>query len=149
MKVISHNLAFALLSMFQTKYFCQFLLFFFLHYSFVFSYKIDSSCATEGVEELVRRSMLSAFGMAESARRRLVSRPLDPETKELLGYMLLKENIDTAELEKPGKLNKIINIYQNIIGHFKEEVKDDDPIDEDDVVRIVSLKSRPSQSMDS
>jgi hypothetical protein len=101
----------------------------------VLGFKIDQSCIQQGIEDLVRDAMRSAFEMAASARDRIDANPLDRDTAELVGFLFAKQNASPAQLRTSGQLAKTLNVLRNIYNNFRIEIGSGN-VPNDDVVSL-------------
>lgn len=97
----------------------------------VLSFKIDASCATKGVDRLVRDAMTNAFSMADSAVRRLNQDPYDEHTVDLIRLLFLPK--DGQDPNNRVKMGKVLSIFNNIIEYYRTETTG--PLDQHDIVR--------------
>jgi hypothetical protein len=109
-----------------------------LFQTFVLGYKIDQSCTKQGVEDLVRDAMRSAFDMVAAARDRLEANPLDRDTAELIGFLFAKQNANPTQLQATGQLTKTLDVFRNIYNNFRIEFASNNDVLPDDVVRLLT-----------
>jgi hypothetical protein len=101
-------------------------------------YRIDQSCAKEGIENDVRNAMISALEMVDAATNRLTATPLDQNTVDLLGKLFARPDQDPRE----GATAKTVDIFARIRENYGTEVPSGNDVGLEDIVSIVPLSGR-------
>ena len=96
----------------------------------VFGYQIDQSCAKEGIEEIVKKALESAFEMAQAAHDRLTASPVAQSTWDLVGKILARPKDDP----KLANTAKTVDTFALILQHYRREVQNSQFVDNNDVV---------------
>ncbi|KAF2023188.1 hypothetical protein EK21DRAFT_118997 [Setomelanomma holmii] len=93
-------------------------------------YKIDQSCAQEGIENDVRNAMTSAFEMVDSALARLTASPLQQTTVDVLGKLFAGPGQDP----RTAVTARTVDVFAQIRDNYRNEVPVDQPVGEDDLI---------------
>jgi hypothetical protein len=96
----------------------------------VLGYRIDQSCADEGVENDIRSAMTSAFEMVDAASNRLTASPLDQSTLDLVAKLFAKPSQDP----RTAITAKTVDVFARIGQMYRNEVPRDQQMNANDVV---------------